>query len=185
MQNRWAFGGSATEAAPRWPPSVSWACWSIGAPCRRFCSESCRPTRSRFFQSCHAAVPRQHIHGAFLWCDARLFQRKLGLSRCPFRNRRRQRKARTGWIRGQAEPDLCLVRRRAVNPAYRKPEYFLTMTYKSLGLAYLTDGLGAGRAPATSRSFVRSVKDVRPHLHPVEVARDPSPLDRWSIVRLD
>ena len=75
---------------------------------------------------------------------------------------------------------------RAVNPAYRKPEYFLTMTYKSLGLAYLTDEKIGRRPRAGDVPLIRAIREGRTsYLHPVEVARDPSPLDRWSIVRLD
>jgi hypothetical protein len=34
--------------------------------------------------------------------------------------------------------------------------------------------------------LIRAIREGRTsYLHPVEVARDPSPLDRWSIVRLD
>jgi hypothetical protein len=75
---------------------------------------------------------------------------------------------------------------RAVNPAYRKPAYFLTMTYKSLGLAYLTDDKIGRRPRAGDVPLIRAIREGRTsYLHPVEVARDPSPLDRWSIVRLD
>jgi hypothetical protein len=76
---------------------------------------------------------------------------------------------------------------RAVNAAYRKPEYFMTMTYKGMGLvAYLTDGKAARLPRAGDVPLIRAVREGRTsHLHPIEVARDPSPLDRWSIVRLD
>jgi hypothetical protein len=75
---------------------------------------------------------------------------------------------------------------RAVNPAYRRPEYFLTMTYKSLGLAYLTDDRIGRRPRAGDVPLIRAIREGRTsYLHPVEVARDPSPRDRWSIVRLD
>jgi hypothetical protein len=75
---------------------------------------------------------------------------------------------------------------RAVNPAYRKPEYFMTMTYKNLGVAYLTDDTAARRPRAGDVPLIRAVREGRTaYLHPVEVARDPSPQDRWSIVRLD
>lgn len=75
---------------------------------------------------------------------------------------------------------------RAVNPAYRRPEYFLAMTYKGLGLAYLTDEKTVRRPRAGDVPLIRAVREGRTsYLHPTEVARDPSPLDRWSIVRLD
>ena len=74
---------------------------------------------------------------------------------------------------------------RAANAAYGKPEYFLTMTYRGLGLAYLTDGKAA-RPRAGDVPLIQAIREGRTaYLHPVEVARDPSPLDRWSIVRLD
>jgi hypothetical protein len=75
---------------------------------------------------------------------------------------------------------------RAVNPAYRKPEYFLAMIYQALGLAYLTDDKAVRRPRAGDVPLIRAVREGRTsYLHPIEVARDPSPLDRWSIVRLD
>jgi hypothetical protein len=80
---------------------------------------------------------------------------------------------------------------RAVNAAYQKPKYFLAMTFlyhgflQGRGLGYLTDDqalrLRVGDVP-----LIRDVREGRTsYLNPIEVARDPSPLDRWSIVRLD
>jgi hypothetical protein len=75
---------------------------------------------------------------------------------------------------------------RSVNAAYDKPEYFMAMTYQGLGLAHLTDDKAARRPRAGDVPLIRAVREGRTsYLHPVEVARDPSPLDRWSIVRLD
>jgi hypothetical protein len=75
---------------------------------------------------------------------------------------------------------------RAVNPAYRRPEYFLAMTYQSLGLAYLMDDTSMRRPRAGDVPLIRSIREGRTsYLHPTEVAHDPSPLDRWSLVRLD
>jgi hypothetical protein len=75
---------------------------------------------------------------------------------------------------------------RAVNPAYRKPEYFLAMTYQGLGLAYLTDDKSIRRPRAGDIPLIRLIREGRTsYLHPTEVARDPSALDRWSLVRLD
>src|SRR3981189_2351143 len=49
--------------------------------------------------------------------------------------------------------------------------------------------LHGGRAPPAGpggRPPIRPIPEGRTsYLRPVEVARDPSPLDRWSIVRLD
>jgi hypothetical protein len=75
---------------------------------------------------------------------------------------------------------------RAVNQAYVKPEYYLAMTFKSLALPYLT-GRTAERPPrAGDIPLVSAARAGRTgYLRPVEVARDPSPRDRWSIVRLD
>ena len=71
-----------------------------------------------------------------------------------------------------------------MNPAYRKPEYFLTMTYKSLGLAYLTDEKIGRRPRAGDVPLIRAIREGRTsYLHPVEVARDPYPHARWSFVR--
>jgi hypothetical protein len=54
------------------------------------------------------------------------------------------------------------------------------------GAAYLMDDSAAQRPRAGDIPLVRAVREGRTsYLHPVEVARDPSPLDRWSIVRLD
>jgi hypothetical protein len=81
---------------------------------------------------------------------------------------------------------------RTVNAAYDKPEYFLAMTFQYHGLAYgwglgyLTDDETARRPRAGDVPLVRAIREGRTsYLHPVEVARDPSPLDRWSIIRLD
>ena len=74
---------------------------------------------------------------------------------------------------------------RGANAAYDRPEYFFTMTYRGLGLAFLTDGKAA-RPRAGDVPIIRAIREGRTaYLHPVEVARDPSPLDRWSIVRFD
>jgi hypothetical protein len=81
---------------------------------------------------------------------------------------------------------------RAVNPAYNKPQYFLAMTFqfyattRGLAPAYLMDDEATQRPRAGDIPLVRAVREGRTsYLHPVEVARDPSQLDRWSIVRLD
>jgi hypothetical protein len=81
---------------------------------------------------------------------------------------------------------------RAVNPAYERPQYFLAMTFLYHGLmhgrgpGYLMDDEGAPTPRAGDIPLVRAVRERRTsYLHPVEVARDPSPLDRWSIIRLD
>jgi hypothetical protein len=80
---------------------------------------------------------------------------------------------------------------RGVNATYNKPEYFLAMTFQfwatyGFGAAYLMDDSAAQRPRAGDFPLVRAVREGRTsYLHPVEVARDPSPLDRWSIVRLD
>jgi hypothetical protein len=80
---------------------------------------------------------------------------------------------------------------RGVNAAYNKPEYLLAMTFQfwatyGLGPAYLMDDNVARRPRAGDVPLIRAVREGRTsYLHPVEVARDPSPLDRWSIVRLD
>jgi hypothetical protein len=81
---------------------------------------------------------------------------------------------------------------RSVNPAYEKPEYFLAMTFLYHGLmhgrgpGYLMDDENAPRPRAGDLPLVRAIREGRTsYLHPVEVARDPSPLDRWSIIRLD
>jgi hypothetical protein len=80
----------------------------------------------------------------------------------------------------------------AVNPSYGKPEYYLVITFKffgvtvGLGPAYLTNDEGARRPRVGDTPLIRAIREGRTsYLHPVEVARDPSPLDRWSIVRLD
>jgi hypothetical protein len=80
---------------------------------------------------------------------------------------------------------------RAVNAAYQKPEYFLAKTLpvyelrQRLRPTHLADE--AARRPRVGDvPLVRAIREGRTsYLHPVEVARDPSPLDRWSIVRLD
>ena len=75
---------------------------------------------------------------------------------------------------------------RATNPAYDKPAYYLTMTYQGLGLANLTDGKLAPLPRVGEVPLIRAIREGRTeYLHPVEVARDPSPRDRWSIVRFD
>jgi hypothetical protein len=75
---------------------------------------------------------------------------------------------------------------RAANPAYDKPEYFLTMTYQNLSPGYLIEDEAASRPRVGNVPLIRAIREGRTsYLHPVEVARDPSPLDRWSIVRLD
>jgi hypothetical protein len=80
---------------------------------------------------------------------------------------------------------------RGVNAAYNKPEYFLAMTFQfwatyGFGASYLMDDSAAQRPRAGDIPLVRAIREGRTsYLHPVEVARDPSPLDRWSIVRLD
>jgi hypothetical protein len=99
------------------------------------------------------------------------------------------------------EPDGYRVKRddsyvwfadRAVNVAYSKPEYFLAMTFQYHGLAqgrglgHLSDDKDAHRPRVGDVPLIRAIrKGQTSYLHPVEVARDPSPLDRWSIVRLD
>src|SRR5262249_20965827 len=82
--------------------------------------------------------------------------------------------------------------RTANNAVYNKPEYFLAMTFqfhattRGLGPAYLMDEESEQRLRAGDIPLVRAIREKRTsYLHPVEVARDPSPLDRWSIVRLD
>jgi hypothetical protein len=81
---------------------------------------------------------------------------------------------------------------RTANAAYNKPEYFLAMTFqfhattRALAPAYLMDDESEQRPRAGDILLVRAIRERRTsYLHPVEVARDPSPLDRWSIVRLD
>jgi hypothetical protein len=81
---------------------------------------------------------------------------------------------------------------RAVNTAYNKPQYFLAMTFLYHGLmqgrgpGYLTDDETAPRPRVGEIPLIRAIREGRTsYLHPTEVARDPSPLDRWSIVRLD
>ena len=75
---------------------------------------------------------------------------------------------------------------RAANPAYDKPEYFMTMTYQNLSPAYLIEDGAAPRPRVGNVPLIRAIREGRTsYLHPVELARDPSPLDRWSIVRLD
>jgi hypothetical protein len=72
---------------------------------------------------------------------------------------------------------------RSRNPAYGRPEYFILMTY--VGADYATDMAAArqraGDYPVIAR--IRSASAGRPR-H-IEVLRDPSGLDRWSIVKLD
>src|SRR5262249_24965673 len=54
------------------------------------------------------------------------------------------------------------------------------------GPGYLMDDENAPRPRAGDIPLIRAIREGRTsYLHPVEVARDPSPLDRWSIVRLD
>jgi hypothetical protein len=75
---------------------------------------------------------------------------------------------------------------RATNSAYNKPEYFMTMTYQSLGLGYLSNREVAPRPRVGDVPLIRAIREGHTsYLHPVEVAHDFSPLDRWSIVRLD
>jgi hypothetical protein len=81
---------------------------------------------------------------------------------------------------------------RAVNTAYNKPQYFLAMTFLYHGLmhgrgpGYLMDDETAPRPRVGEIPLIRAIREGRTsYLHPTEVARDPSPLDRWSIVRLD
>jgi hypothetical protein len=81
---------------------------------------------------------------------------------------------------------------RTVNAAYDKPEYFLAMTFQfhgttsGLGPAYLMDDEAARRPRVDDVPLIHAIREGRTsYLHPVEVARDPSPLDRWSIVRMD
>jgi hypothetical protein len=75
---------------------------------------------------------------------------------------------------------------RATNPAYDKPEYFMTMMYQNLSPGYLIEDEAAPRPRVGNVPLIRAIREGRTsYLHPVEVARDPSPLDRWSIVRLD
>jgi hypothetical protein len=81
---------------------------------------------------------------------------------------------------------------RAVNTAYHKPNYFLAMTYQFYGVAqglapaYLMTDRASERPRAGDVPLVRAIREGRTsYLHPVEVARDPSVLDRWSIVQLD
>jgi hypothetical protein len=87
---------------------------------------------------------------------------------------------------------------RALNPAYDKPEYFLAMTYQLHATtrgqgrayfqmpAYLMDDKAAERLRVSDVPLIHAIREGRKsYLHPVEIARDPSPLDRWSIVRLD
>ncbi len=81
---------------------------------------------------------------------------------------------------------------RAVNTAYNKPQYFLAMTFLYHGLmhgrgpGYLMGDENAPRPRAGDIPLVRAIREGRTsYLHPVEVARDASPLDRWSVIRLD
>src|SRR5262249_5199419 len=75
---------------------------------------------------------------------------------------------------------------RAVNSAYDKPAFFMTMIYQTLSPAYLLNSEAFPRPRAGDVPLVRAIREGRTaYLHPVEVARDPSPLDRWSIMRLD
>src|SRR5262249_28943534 len=81
--------------------------------------------------------------------------------------------------------------RTANNEVYNKPEYFLAMTFqfhattRGLGPAYLMDEESEQRLRAGEIPLVRAIREKRTsYLHPVEVARDPSPLDRWSIGHL-
>jgi hypothetical protein len=80
---------------------------------------------------------------------------------------------------------------RTTNAAYDKPQYFLAMTFQfwatyGLGPAYLIDDNAVERRRAGDIPLVRAIREGRTsYVHPVEVARDPSPLDRWSIIRLD
>jgi hypothetical protein len=75
---------------------------------------------------------------------------------------------------------------RAVNAAYDKPEYFMTMTHQNLTAAYLIENEAVPRPHVGDVPLIRAIRTGQTaYLHPVEVARDPSPLDRWSIVRLD
>jgi hypothetical protein len=54
------------------------------------------------------------------------------------------------------------------------------------GPGYVMDDEDAPPPRAGDIPLVRAVREGRTsYLHPVEVARDPSPLDRWSIIRLD
>jgi hypothetical protein len=81
---------------------------------------------------------------------------------------------------------------RRANSAYDKPQYFLAMTFLYHGLMH---GRGPGylmndeSAPPTRVGDIPIVRAIREqqtsYLHPVEIARDPSPLDRWSIIRMD
>src|SRR5262249_1546954 len=80
----------------------------------------------------------------------------------------------------------------AVTGAYDKPQYLLAMTsmYDGLmhgrGPGYLMDDESAPRPRVGEIPIIRAIREGRTsYLHPIEVARDPSPLDRWSIVRLD
>ena len=81
---------------------------------------------------------------------------------------------------------------RRVNSAYDKPQYFLAMTFLYHGLmhgrgpGYLMNDESAPRPRVGDIPIIRSIREQQTsYLHPVEVARDPSPLDRWSIIRLD
>lgn len=79
-----------------------------------------------------------------------------------------------------------MVSRSRGQPGLPPAEYFMAMIFKGLGLAYLTDEKTVRRPRAGDVPLIRAVREGRTsYLHPVEVARDPSPLDRWSIVRLD
>jgi hypothetical protein len=81
---------------------------------------------------------------------------------------------------------------RRVNAAYDKPQYFLAMTFLYHGLmhgrgpGYLMGDESAPRPRVGDIPIIRAIREQQTsYLHPVEVARDPSPLDRWSIIRLD
>jgi hypothetical protein len=72
---------------------------------------------------------------------------------------------------------------RLQNRAYARPEYFIAMTY--LGAGYATE-MAAARPRVGDIPLIASIRrgsaDRPRH---IEVLRDPSGLDRWSIVRLD
>ena len=66
----------------------------------------------------------------------------------------------------------------------------MTFLYHGLmhgrGPGYLMNDQSAPRPRVGDTPIIRAIREQQTaYLHPVEIARDPSPLDRWSIIRLD
>ena len=96
-----------------------------------FCSASCRPTRSRFFRSYRRRRSTAPFTALSYGATPADFSGNWAFWDAVFGFRLRHRKAWNGWIRGQQNLTYVWFADRAANPAYHKPEYFLTMTYKA------------------------------------------------------